>query len=424
MARFSDLPNELIINIWGYVFEPKSVENFALVSKKIYEVATPFVEEHNRLRGRYAKISDLDEGKHGRAAGLLEAILLNPRVTLYINELQIRGWAHGWKDQNDSLQTQSYAAKTMDVFEDAIRSLSCIDPFDAETWVLEMRSGHEGPLLTLILIRLTELKKLEIFPGYSEADGSLNQILGDRDYPWETSAPHRLNEAVSQFPKSGHISDLVIKYCDIEYITILRLLRSTKNLKKFSYYERPDSFVDPYQICSELLKWSRQSLQRLCLEFDHEVNISEKNIIVRDAISRFETLVELEMDINFFIDSEHEGCNVLMEKLPTSIEMVTFSGTEAIAFERVEGAVLQMIKHKVLHLPNLIALTFEQIHYLGSHYDTVALMTRIELCYTKLFAELTRLSAEVEVLLSVMTEPEYPDLLHEDNWAAFQMYMS
>ncbi len=44
MANFSKLPNELIIQIWGYVIDPDDVENFALVSKCIYGLAAPIFE--------------------------------------------------------------------------------------------------------------------------------------------------------------------------------------------------------------------------------------------------------------------------------------------------------------------------------------------------------------------------------------------
>ena len=429
MTGFSDLPNELIVSIWGYVIEPKSVENFALVSKTVYGLATPFVEEHQRLRQRYAEIYDLERGKHGRAAELLEAILLNPRIAVYVNELQIQGWANGWGDQDDSVQTKSYAGKTMDVFEDALRSFTT--PSKAESLVADIRSGQEGPLLALILLRLTELKKLEIYPCYF--DFSLDLILGGWLYPLEElpypgrSTPertrhlHNHNGAFLHLPKSFHISDLVIKFCDIESSTVSRLLRSTKNLKNFSYYGRTDSFVDPDNICTELLECSRQSLQKLCLEFNHWIGTAEKHTIIRDAISRLEALVEIEMDIVFFIDSEDGNCNTLMETLPSSIEKATFFSTDAISFKRLEGLILEMIKSKGVYLPNLKTLTFEQSFHLGPHGDTSTYVPRTELCDTELFAELSKKSAEVGVLLSV-TKFENPNCW--DDRATFRAYMS
>ena len=425
MAGFSDLPNELIINIWGYLIELKSVENFALVSKRIYELATPFLEEHSRLRERYAKVLDLEKGKHGGAAGLLEVMLLNPRVALYINKLQLKNWANDWEDQEDSGQTQSYAGKTMQVFEDALRSFT--NPLEAESLLANIRSGQDGPLLALILIHLTELKKLEIY--HCDSDFSLDLILGGLLYPLEAlphprrSTPERTrylhNGAVLHLPKSSRISDLVIRFCDIESSTVSRLLRTVKNLKNFSCHGRTDSFVDPDNVCTELLECSRQSLQKLCLEFNHWIGTAEKHTISRDAISRFERLVEIEMDIVFFIDTEDWGRNTLMETLPSSIEKATFFSTDSVTFERLEGQILEMIKSKGKYPPNLKTLTFKQSFHLGPHGDSTTYTPRMN--DTALFAELSKKSAEVGVLLSV-TQFEDPNFW--DDWATFLAYMS
>ena len=212
----------------------------------------------------------------------------------------------------------------------------------------------------------------------------------------------------------------MIKFCDIESSTVSRLLRTTKNLKNFSYYGRTDTSVDPEDVCTDLLECSRQSLQKLCLDFNIWIGTAEEYII-RDAISHFETLVEIKMDIIFCIDSEGGGCNILTGTLPSSIEKVTFFWTEVSTFERLEGVILEMVKSKGVYLPNLKTLTFEQSFYLGPHGDTTTLVTRTELCNTKLFAELSKKSAEVGVFLSV-TKNEDPD--RWDDRAAFQAYMS
>ena len=56
MAIFSDLPNELVLCIWGYVIEPDDVESFALVSKRIYSLSSQFMNEHASLKRQYSKI--------------------------------------------------------------------------------------------------------------------------------------------------------------------------------------------------------------------------------------------------------------------------------------------------------------------------------------------------------------------------------
>ena len=170
-----------------------------------------------------------------------------------------------------------------------------------------------------------------------------------------------------------------------------------------------------------LLDCSRQSLQKLRLGFNSELEFGENHSFITDALSRFERLVELEMDIVFLLSSEDDDCNTLIDMLPTSIEKVTFASTMRIAFETIRSVILRMVKSRVVHLPNLKALTFEQSRYQEFQDDTAALVIGIELRDTELFAELSRMSAEVGVVLSV-TKPDNP--MFRNDRAAFRVYMS
>ena len=52
MTGFTDFPNELIVEVWRQVLDPKSVENFALISKRIYALGGNFIKEHNELKSQ------------------------------------------------------------------------------------------------------------------------------------------------------------------------------------------------------------------------------------------------------------------------------------------------------------------------------------------------------------------------------------
>lgn len=56
--------------------EPDDVESFALVSKRIYSLATPFVEEHTRLKQQYSKTYCPNHQTRSEAADLFEEMLL------------------------------------------------------------------------------------------------------------------------------------------------------------------------------------------------------------------------------------------------------------------------------------------------------------------------------------------------------------
>lgn len=131
MAMFTDLPNELIIDIWGGVIDPEDVESFALVSKKVYDLAAPFLKEHTCLKQQYSRVC-YPNGQTGEVVYLLEKMLLNPRITLYINELQIDGWAGSWAEQQAPLHVRSYSKATMNLLKDEIRHSSFDPPSDVK----------------------------------------------------------------------------------------------------------------------------------------------------------------------------------------------------------------------------------------------------------------------------------------------------
>ncbi len=92
MAVFSDLPNELIIGIWGYVIQPDDVVSFALASKRIYGLSSQFLIEHSSLKQQYSKIFICSSIGNYEAADLLEKILLNNRIVFYISIFWLFDW--------------------------------------------------------------------------------------------------------------------------------------------------------------------------------------------------------------------------------------------------------------------------------------------------------------------------------------------
>ncbi len=88
---------------------PEDIENFSLISKGVYGVALPLLEEHRVLKIRYSKFQNLKKADfNGRRfessryfvescmaipdmPSLLTAILTSHRVALYIKELCIGG---------------------------------------------------------------------------------------------------------------------------------------------------------------------------------------------------------------------------------------------------------------------------------------------------------------------------------------------
>ncbi len=174
MTIFSDIPDDLIIDIWGYMYEPEDVESFALVSKGVYYLSTRFVREHNRLKRQSSKMRV--ERYHTEEAStppeLLEKILLNHRSTLYIRELQI--W--NYENRLDGPFT-GLTENTIATLIRAVQNSPLIASSEIEHWIEQVQHGNHGRILGLILMRLPRLQKLGIRGRYSGFNHRLLETL-------------------------------------------------------------------------------------------------------------------------------------------------------------------------------------------------------------------------------------------------------
>ena len=165
MAIFSDLANELIIGIWGYVIEPNDVESFALVSKRIYGLSWQFVKEHASLKQQYSKICFSRRERNYEPADLLKKMLLDTRIAFYIISLEISRWDNSWEEP---VTPQIFCEDTMALFEGAIRASPLITRSKAEDWITDVRKGNEDPIIALVIMRLIKIKKFDLWEKETE----------------------------------------------------------------------------------------------------------------------------------------------------------------------------------------------------------------------------------------------------------------
>ena len=384
------------MHIWSFVIEPESVEHFALVSKGVHSLAAPFLREHTRLKQQYSDIYCPDSRMYNGAAILLERMLLNPRIALYINDFQIVEWAGCW-DKRYRSSLNSYSKVTLDLFKEAIRSSPLVAPSEAGRWVVDIEAGDEGPILALIIMQLTKLKKLELWlltlRETSCVLEALWQTTGSPDAsidpePSTVGSEIKGNNQVGFTRASicSHISDLSFDTCDIRLNEFSRLLRSTRELKSFAIFGSINSTIKPFQIFNELLASSRNSLQRLSLQ--NVVKLDEPKARYMGDFTRFESLTVLEIDFVLLLGSMDKNCRRLADVVPMSIESVTLCSIEVISSEILEEVVLQMVKSKTDRLTNLMALAFD--------FDGRKLVN------SELFTDLEKKSVDVGVLLSAI----------------------
>ena len=189
MANFSDLPNELLLEIWNHVSQPKDIENFALVSKTIRTLAIRTLREHRKLTREFSKFHIGDPKSRVSAAGLLKEILTNPRVALYVKEITITKLHRCWEDEEKKgfntlmafdpeagekggpYRHTPYMEKDMASFEQMakratqffiFRDYPANAKYTVDYLIEQIESGHEAHVITLLVLLLTKLKSLMI----------------------------------------------------------------------------------------------------------------------------------------------------------------------------------------------------------------------------------------------------------------------
>ena len=206
MATFSHLPNELIVEIWSHLLQPKDIENFALTSKTIRALSGKVLTEHKNLT---KELSAFDAGgpkSKFSVAGLLKQILLKPHIALYIKTFTITELRDRFNVKSQSVNTLQasdskagedghqychtpYGEEDVELFKQAVKRAKpffnfprpvkkCT--FDIADSVIkhlhyEIEKGSEVPIIVLLLLLSTNLKSISVVN--SEADLGFYNIL-------------------------------------------------------------------------------------------------------------------------------------------------------------------------------------------------------------------------------------------------------
>ena len=196
MAKFADLPNELLIEIWSYVLQPRDIENFAFVSKTIRTLSGKILPEHRKLTRQFSSFEIGARKSTASAAGLLKEILTNPRVALYIRTVSIIDFYDSWESEAKGLNTlmafdpeagqkgrryrhTPYTEEDMELFKQAMKkakqffnfergtegsSTSSYDNCAIEVELLnhDIERGQEFSIVVLLLLLLTNLESITV----------------------------------------------------------------------------------------------------------------------------------------------------------------------------------------------------------------------------------------------------------------------
>lgn len=287
----------------------------------------------------------------------------------------------------------------MELFTDAATNSPFIRDSDVESWVEELSDGDEGAVLSLILMRLPNLKSLEITRmgasgfhllttilriaecrgsdtlsrladvhtrrTYSAVSGLVQafsalpsvkaiQVLGPcHEHDWDVddflSEPQ--NPRITLPPRPSTVTDLTIANCKITTARLCRILQPLQALENFVYLDAAESMegTEPRNMVSALCAHAKHTLQTLYL------TSLEEQPSGTVSLADFEVLKEIEIAADLL--SSDAGRINFTELLPPAVEELRLLRLRSTRW--LEDDLSQMAIHKAERLPNLKKLTIE-----------------------------------------------------------------
>ena len=186
MATFSQLPNEIIIQIWDFVIDPEDVKSFALVSKKIHSFSLPYVDEQACFR---MLLSSIRISPTSRSADLFCQMFQDPRAKFHLRDLQTEKWPYRWECPRYCEPLKATIADLQSAFEEFGR---CLDKVPAKRLLKGVRNGEEGQFLAFQfkqLIGWTEVKSSNTAQTHSDLFRKLEHLLFPSDIDFHRGLP-------------------------------------------------------------------------------------------------------------------------------------------------------------------------------------------------------------------------------------------
>lgn len=425
MTGFDDLPNEIVLELWHHVLPPHDIASFALVSKRIFAFAKPFLKEHHRLKSEYSIIENDRSCDGSMLAHLLKDVLLNPHIAFYIEKVCICDWRTCWEDPNrgvpcrldlevDDVQNYvwhvPYPERDMELFRNGIRKAKHVLPSEIDVWIKLLESGHEDPTLALLLSLLPNLcalsledppKRTLLFTSIRRMaqNAPSTSFLKLRSFHLADSVSER-NEGISLVklfalqpsmekiscfdvdnvrqrrgipdcliaPQSSNVTELVFDSCGAIGKHIPVLLEGIKRLKKFTYVALGKT-VDAFRIRSALLNHCRHSLEYLKMSYhDGEGNYMGN-------LRLFENLKVLHITHSLLVDPDAGDDLNMADLLPISIETIDTTGQSRRIVSHIRPFIRSLVNAKRTRLSNLKTLKYR-------FYDLFDSGNRMHLIFT------------------------------------------
>ena len=412
MGTFSQFPNEMITEIWEYVSEPKDVENFALVSKRIYAMGAPFVDEHNKLKRNYSSSNILVfEGPDaGSSVWLLKKILLWPRVALYVTHLSTYQYWAGWaeppnSDDDDRIESSwsyfiDYSDDDIELFIEAIRRPDLVLQNEVEDWITAVKEGNDDPIVVLLLLLLPNLNTmtLVVHSGFCRLAKTLRRISETKNSPflrrlttvnlearvvsednfmdWKwlsTSAALPLVQSLNVVrtgvddenvfrnrqrlePGSSTVKKLALAKSRNCPKSIFHLFENFKGLKTFTYSNEDEGAepFEPYWMGNAIVTYAKHSIESL------KITAERREYAKAKTLGSFRDCKNLrEMEINIHMLWGNFPLRTLPDLFPMSIEKIHLHPGD-LRYTQIPSSIVDVfVEAKSQLLPSLRVLIME-----------------------------------------------------------------
>ena len=373
MARFNDLPNEIVLGVWHHVLGPDDIASFALVSRQTFELGTSVLEEDRRLRSKYAIIKNNRGRDDWTLAHLLKDVLTNPHIAFYVRHLHIYSFCKSWEnpyieiDDTNAEGGLSYPEPCMNLFRNKIRRAHYVIPGDTDAWIQFLESGTQEQFLASLLNLLPELYTIKLEETVSETDvfTVVHRILkksSSKSFPrWKdvylsgisSDEDEGINlvklflllpsvEKVTCYgflehglrswipdciiaPRSSLINELVFDSCGDITEGLCSLLEGTRMLKKFTYVLKEET-INVSSLHSTLLQHCRYSLEYLKLAICECKRGTVSFTGTLGSLHLFGNLKELDLEFSVMVNPNTGRTFDIPNSLPISIEAINILG--------------------------------------------------------------------------------------------------
>ena len=403
MAGFSDLSNELVLQILHLV-PPRDLVSACLITKGIYLLAEEILKEHRQFTQQFSFLSFVGPDVRPLAK-LLVDVLAHPVAGHYVRSLRLDCW-YIWLDEPElEFMFLDYKSHDLENSTTAIKNSEIFDTDEENGWLQAIQDGFHDAILALLLLHLPNLDSLEIRPlgGPIEYIPRISQRI--QSAPVGTYFSHlkhvsvsfqgdwkrgdamrcfiffmKLPSLVSSYtsdlgigdeeleqylrPHESNVTHLDFSQCRIGTNAFHDVLRSTRNLRSFSYTGWAP--LDWYGLSIGLLHHARHSLEKLTL---HRNGGTSTTLLY--SLREFEVLQEIDTELSLFYENAESSVESFPGKLPASVQILCLrSPFEPLMFPievcekmaQLREATLNLLSATDVQLPQL-----NEIHIVTAH---------------------------------------------------------